>query len=448
MIDKFLKNPQFLPEVFETMRDGLMVVDNKGYIQLFNRAAEEITGYKREALIGKKCTIFDCDVCVILNESGNQRDSQLEKFGAIYNKECRIRSGDGRSVRLLKNAAVLRDDSGNIIGTVESMTDITSFYKKEMELQNIKLELRQEYWFMGLLGKSIPMQKLYDHIRNASNSEAPVLICGESGAGKNLVAHALHKLSRRKDGPFIQMNCASLNEQLLESELFGHKKGSFTGAVSDRIGRFEASNNGTIFLDEIGDMPITMQVKLLRVLEEKVVELVGDHKPIPVDIRLISATNKDLNNLMNTGKFREDLLYRINSIVIKVPPLRERREDIPLIAFHYLKKISFVNNKDIHSISSPAMEILINFPWPGNVRRLINALEHSAVTCKGDTIEVSDLPDYLVHEKIHEVSENHIDRERIYSILSQCNGNKTLAAKHLGISRVTLWKKLKALGIE
>jgi len=328
------------------------------------------------------------------------------------------------------------------------MTDITSFYKKEMELQDIRIELRQEYWFMGLLGKSIPMQKLYEHIRNAAQSEAPVLILGESGAGKNLVAHALHKLSRRKDGPFIQMNCASLNEQLLESELFGHKKGAFTGAVSDRVGRFEASNNGTIFLDEIGDMPLTMQVKLLRVLEEKVVELVGDHKPIPVDIRLISATNKDLNNLMNTGKFREDLLYRINSIIIKVPPLRERREDIPLIALHYLKKISFVNNKDIRSISPRAMEILINFPWPGNVRRLINALEHSAVTCKGDTIEVSDLPDYLVHEKIPEVSESNLDRERIMTVLSQCDGNKTVAAKHLGISRVTLWKKLKSLGIE
>jgi PAS domain S-box-containing protein len=448
MIDKFLKNPQLLPEVFETMRDGLMVMDNEGYIRLFNRAAEEITGYQGEEVIGKKCTIFDCDACGILNESKSQRDTQLEKLGALYNKECRIRSADGRYVRLLKNAVVLRDESGEIIGTVESMTDITSFYKKEMELQDIKSELRQEYWFMGLLGKSIPMQKLYEHIRNASQSEAPVLICGESGAGKNLVAHALHKLSRRKDGPFIQMNCASLNEQLLESELFGHKKGAFTGAVNDRVGRFEASNNGTIFLDEIGDMPLTMQVKLLRVLEEKVVELVGDHKPIPVDIRLISATNKDLNNLMNTGKFREDLLYRINSIVIKVPPLRERREDIPLMAFHYLKKISFVNNKDIRSISPPAMDILINFPWPGNVRRLINALEHSAVTCKSDTIEVSDLPDYLVHENIPEASENHLDRERIFSVLSQCNGNKTLAAKQLGISRVTLWKKLKAFGIE
>lgn len=454
IINELLKNPQFLPEVFETMRDGLVVIDNKGQIQLFNRAAEEMTGYKKEDVIGKNCSLLNCDNCMVLNESGSKKDAQLEKFGAIYNRECTITSGDGRTVRILKNVVVIRDSSGKIIGTVESLTDITSLYKKELELQDIKQELRQEYWFMGLLGKSIPMQRLYEHIRNASQSEAPVLILGESGSGKNLVSHALHKLSRRNEGPFIQMNCASLNEQLLESELFGHKKGSFTGAVSDRIGRFEASNSGTIFLDEIGDMPMTMQVKLLRVLEEKVVERVGDHTPIPVNIRLISATNKDLNPLIHAGKFREDLLYRINSVVIKVPPLRERKEDIPLIAFHYLKKISVANNKEITSISPPAMEILINFPWPGNVRRLINALEHSAVTCKGTTIEVSDLPDYLTHEKdlesstIHEGREDVPEKERILSVLAQCKGNKTLTARHLGISRVTLWKKIKALGVE
>lgn len=450
MIDKLLSNPHLLPEVLETMRDGLMVVDNEGYIRLFNRAAEEITGYKREDIIGKKCTVFDCNTCIVLNKSGDQKDSHLVKFGATYNKECSIQTRDGRPVRLLKNAVVLKDSSGEIIGTVESMTDITSYYKKELELQDIKHELRQEYWFMGLLGKSPPMQKLYEHIRNASQSEAPVLISGESGSGKNLVAHALHQLSRRKDGPFMQMNCAALNEQLLESELFGHKKGAFTGAVSDRVGRFEASNNGTMFLDEIGDMPITMQVKLLRVLEEKVVERVGDHNPIPVNIRLLSATNKDLNSLMDTGKFREDLLYRINSIVIKVPPLRERREDIPLIAYHYLKKIAFINSKDITSISPQAMEILVNFPWPGNVRRLINALEQSVVTCKSITIEASDLPDYLVHENRNapEVNEHHLDREGICSVLSKCNGNKTLAAKQLGISRVTLWKRMKEMGIQ
>jgi len=448
MIDKFLKDPKFLLEVFETMRDGLMIVDPEGSILFFNKAAEEITGYSREAVMGKQCTMLDSDTCVVLAESGRQKSCDLFKSGSICNKKCRIRSKDGRSIYLLKNAVTLRDSAGEIIGAVETMTDITSLYMKELELEELKQELRQEYWFMGLLGKSVPMQTLYEQIRNAATSEAPVLIYGESGSGKNLVATAIHKLSRRKDGPFIAMNCGSLNDHLLESELFGHKKGSFTGAMSDRIGRFEAANNGSIFLDEIGDMPKIMQVKLLRVLEEKVVERVGDHVPIPVNIRLISATNKDLHNLVPQDKFREDLLYRVNSISIKVPSLRERREDIPIIASHYLKKISHINNKDIRRISPEAMEIISNYNWPGNVRQLINSFEHSAITCKGDTIEVADLPDYVFHDKSETGSSNSADRDKMLSALAMHKGNKTLTARHLGISRVTLWKKLKELAID
>ena len=272
---------------------------------------------------------------------------------------------DGRGVYLLKNAVTLKDENDKIIGAVETMTDITSLYMKELELEELRQELRKEYWFMGLLGKSALMQNLYEQIRNAATSEAPVLICGESGTGKNLVANAIHSLSRRKDGPFISLNCASLNEHLLESELFGHKRGSFTGAISNRTGRFEAAHNGTIFLDEIGDMPLIMQAKLLRVLEEKVVERVGENRPIPVNIRLISATNKDLYKLVAQGKFREDLLYRVNSIFIKTPPLREKSEDIPILAFHYLKKISVVNTKEIKRISPEAIDIIENYSWPG-----------------------------------------------------------------------------------
>ncbi len=445
-LEKLFKEPRFFIELFEAMRDGLMVMDKNGTILLFNRAAEEITGYRKEEVIGRDCTIFRCDPC---ERSSGQRDhGESAKCGPVQDFRCKIVAGDGRSVQLLKNRVVLRDDRAEIVGIIESMTDLTSLYNKEMELQGLKEDLRQDYWFMGLLGKSVPMQRLYEHIRNASASEAPVLILGESGSGKNLVAQAVQKLSRRKDGPFVQMNCAALNEQLLESELFGHKKGSFTGAISDRTGRFEAAHDGVIFLDEIGDMPMAMQVKLLRVLEEKVVERVGEHTPIPVNIRLISATNKDLGSLLSAGKFREDLIYRINSIVIKVPPLRERRDDIPLIALHYLRKISSVNNKDIKSISQSAMDILMDFPWPGNVRRLINALEHSAATCKTNTIEVSDLPEYLVHEKKTEVSDSRIDTDDIRSALSLYKGNRTLAAKHLGISRVTLWKRLTSIGID
>ncbi|MEK7196179.1 MAG: sigma 54-interacting transcriptional regulator, partial [Nitrospirota bacterium] len=399
MLDKFLKDPKFLMDVFETMRDGLMIVDTEGIILFFNKAAEEITGYRKNEVMGKSCTMLDSDTCVVLTESGRQRSCDLFKTGAICNKRCRIRAMDGRGVYLLKNAVTLKDENDKIIGAVETMTDITSLYMKELELEELRQELRKEYWFMGLLGKSALMQNLYEQIRNAATSEAPVLICGESGTGKNLVANAIHSLSRRKDGPFISLNCASLNEHLLESELFGHKRGSFTGAISDRTGRFEAAHNGTIFLDEIGDMPLIMQAKLLRVLEEKVVERVGENRPIPVNIRLISATNKDLYKLVAQGKFREDLLYRVNSIFIKTPPLREKSEDIPILAFHYLKKISVVNTKEIKRISPEAIDIIENYSWPGNVRQLINALEHSAITCKGGTIEVLDLPEYVFHNK-------------------------------------------------
>lgn len=451
MLDKFLKDPKFLMDVFETMRDGLMIVDTEGIILFFNKAAEEITGYRRNEVMGKSCTMLDSDTCVVLTESGRQRSCDLFKTGSICNKRCRIRALDGRGVYLLKNAVTLKDENDKIIGAVETMTDITSLYMKELELEELRQELRKEYWFMGLLGKSALMQNLYEQIRNAATSEAPVLICGESGTGKNLVANAIHSLSRRKDGPFISLNCASLNEHLLESELFGHKRGSFTGAISDRTGRFEAAHNGTIFLDEIGDMPLIMQAKLLRVLEEKVVERVGENRPIHVNVRLISATNKDLYRLVSQGKFREDLLYRVNSIFIKTPSVREKIEDIPILAFHYLKKISVVNNKEIKRISPEAIDIILNYSWPGNVRQLINALEHSAITCKGGTIEVLDLPEYVFHNKKPEGMEgndNRLGKEKIRSALSMHKGNKTLTAKHLGVSRVTLWKKLKELGID
>lgn len=431
------------------MRDGLMIVDKEGTIVFFNRGAEEITGYRKEEITGKKCTILDSDSCMFMSEEGKKIDCGiLDNMTSLENKKCRIRSSDGRAVYLLKNATPLQNENGELIGAVESMTDITSLYLKEIELEEIRQELRQEYWFMGLLGKSPPMQKLFEQIRNASLSEAPVLICGESGTGKNLVAEAIHKLSRRKEGPFIALNCGSLSQYLLESELFGHKKGSFTGAVMDRIGRFEAAHNGTIFLDEIGDMPKVMQVKLLRVIEEKQVERVGDNRPIPVNIRLISATNKDLNTLVSSALFREDLLYRINSILIKVPPLRDRTDDIPAITFHYLKRVAHINGKDIRRISPDALELMINYRWPGNVRQLINAVEHSTITCKSETIEAGDLPDYVLAQNKIAGNEPDLDRHKLQSALNRHKRNRTLTAKSLGISRVTLWKKLKELGIE
>jgi PAS domain S-box-containing protein len=447
MLDKLLKQPFSLANVFETMRDGMMIVDRDGNIIFLNKAAEDITGFTREEVVGRQCSILDTDTCTMLTDAGRQKKCDLFKVGTVENKRCRIRTNDGRLVHLLKNAVILRDECGEIIGAVESMTDITSLYKKEKEIEVLKEELRQESWFMGLLGKGPAIQRLYEQIRNASASDAAVLICGESGTGKNLVANAIHKMSRRRNGPFIAMNCASLNDQLLESELFGHKKGSFTGAVCDRIGRFEAADSGTMFLDEIGDMPALMQVKLLRVLEEKIVEPVGDHAPVPVDIRLVSATNKDLDRLVREKKFREELLYRVNSICVKIPPLRERAEDIPVLASHYLKKISAVNEKQVSGISPQALEVMEQYRWSGNVRQLINAIEHSVISCKTDTIEVSDLPDYVFMNEKAEDTASALDADKIQAALTRYRGNRTLAARHLGTSRVTLWKKIKEFGI-
>ncbi len=440
-------NPKFMINVFENMRDGLMIMDPEGNIIYFNEAAEKITEYSKEEVYGKPCSVLDTDTCVILTESGRQKCCSLFSGGVVHDKRCRIRTKSGKTVYLLKNAVLLKNDNDEVIGAVENITDITSLYMKELELEELKQEMRQYYWFMGLLGNSVPMHKLFDKIRNAATSDAAVLICGESGTGKELIANAVHQLSNRKDGPFVKMNCASLNEYLLESELFGHKKGSFTGAISDRKGRFEAADKGSIFLDEIGDMPHAMQVKLLRVLEEKVIERVGEHKPIKVDIRLISATHQDLHELISAGRFRQDLMYRVNSIIIHTPPLRERTEDIPLLVAHFLKKISITNDKVIKRVSSPALEVLGNYKWPGNVRQLVNAIEHAAITCKTDAIDVSDLPDYVFEEEKTEKNGQAGEKDKIHSALTMFKGNRTLAAKHLGISRVTLWKRIKDYNI-
>lgn len=450
-METLLKNTNFLRSIIETMSEGLMVVDKDGNILFFNRAAEEITGHRSEEVIGRQCTMLDTDTCVIITEKGKEKKCSLFELGRVANKKCRIKTKDGRAVHLLKNAVVLKNDEGEMIGAVEVMTDVTSLYVKELEVEELKHELMNEYGFMGILGASPIMQKLYEQIQNAAMSEAPVIICGESGTGKELVAEAIHKLSRRSKGPLVKVNCAALNEFLLESELFGHVKGAFTGAVRDRQGRLEAASGGSIFLDEIGDMSNAMQVKLLRALQEKEIERVGDHRPIHVNARLITATNKNLCSLIESGQFREDFFYRINVIPIHTPALRERKEDIPILVSHFLKRISRVNHKNILRISPSAMEAIEAYQWPGNVRQLINALEYATITCKNDTIEIPDLPEYIFHdisEKADSRANNSKSREHIVFALKKFNWNRTFTAKHLGISRVTLWKLMKEYDIK
>lgn len=448
-MDSLLMDRDFLKSILETMSEGLMVVDKDGNILFFNKSAEKITGFKIEEVLGKPCTILNTSTCVMNISGEKQKDCKLFDVGCVSNKRCLIRSKDGRDIHILKNAALLKDKEGNILGAVEAMTDITSIYLKEMEVEKLKNELKHEYGFMGMIGSSAPMQILFEQIKDASKSDASVIIYGESGTGKELVAHAIHRLSRRSKHPFIKVNCAALNEYLLESELFGHVKGAFTGAIKDRIGRFEAANKGSIFLDEIGDMPYSVQIKILRVIQEKEVERVGDIKTIPIDTRFISATNKDISELIKAGKFREDLFYRLNVIPIKVPPLRARKDDIPLLLSHYIERVNVINNKNIKRISPAVMEIIESYHWPGNVRQIINMVEYSAMTSKDDTIDISDLPEYIF-TKSNQTSNNIKDirnPEQIISALSRFNGNRTLTAKYLGISRVTLWKLMKEFEI-
>ncbi len=262
---------------------------------------------------------------------------------------------------MLKNAVVLRDSKGKMIGGVETLTDLTDLVDKERTIAELKQMLSSDEGFHGIVGKSKAMQEVYELISNAAQSDAPIIIYGESGSGKELVADAIHKLGRRRRGPFVKVSCAALSESLLESELFGHVKGAFTGASRDRKGRFEAANKGDIFLDEIGDIPLSTQVKLLRVLQEKEIERVGDHKPIKIDVRIIAATHRNLTKMIRHGSFREDLYYRLNVIPIHFPPLRKRSEDIPLLVDHFIRRLRVRTEKPIDGVSESAPEAMLRY---------------------------------------------------------------------------------------
>ncbi|MBW2466737.1 MAG: sigma 54-interacting transcriptional regulator, partial [Deltaproteobacteria bacterium] len=325
--------------VIDTMLEGLMLVEPDGKIIFVNRAFEQLTGYSNEEVEGGSCEMLGCDTCFGTKAEGRDKYCALFKEGEVRRRKCVFHKKDGSQVHVLKNAALIRDDSGKVVGGVENLTDLTSLVEKDEVILRLKKQLSCEDGFHGMLGKSAAMKKVFDLIASAASSEAPVVIYGESGTGKELAAAAIHRLSGRHNGPFIKVNCAALNENLLESELFGHVKGAFTGADRTRVGRFEAANNGSIFLDEIGDLPLTTQTKLLRVLQEKEFERVGDNRPIKTSVRTLAATNKDLNKLMQEELFREDLYYRINVIPIYLPPLRERLDDIPLLTDAFIHRM-------------------------------------------------------------------------------------------------------------
>lgn len=447
---------QFWKTIVHTIRDGLMVVDSDGIILSINEAMELLTGYSKNELIGQSCMILNCDKCSSSKKKGGNLHCELFKYGHVRHSKCVMQKKDGSSFHIIKNAAILRDGDNVVVGGVETLTDCTELLAKDQVIFSLRRELSIEDSFHGIIGKSPIMSKIFDIIHNAARSEAPVIIYGESGTGKEMAAAAIHKLGSRLNGPFIKVNCAALNESLLESELFGHVKGSFTGAERTRIGRFEAASGGNIFLDEIGDMPLSTQVKLLRVLQENEIEKVGDNRPISIDVRVITATNKDLKMLMNEGRFRDDLYYRIGVIPIHMPSLRERRDDIPLLVDAFINRIRLKTRKVISGIEKKAMEALIAHDWPGNVRELINAIEYAFVLCAEGNIMPDHLPVTITSKPQtfssikHKTQLQNIPdkKERMLEALKKTGGNKSEAARILGISRVTLWKWLKAYDIQ
>ena len=440
--------------VVDTIQDGVMIVDIKGTIVSLNKGLEKITGYTKAELIGEPCSTLDCNICKLVRGSKGEHWCNLFRDGVVEMRRCVLTKKDGSYIHVLKNASLLNDAEGKVMGAVETMTDITEIIDKDTQIEAFRRELRSRDGVQGILGTSGPMQQVFDLITNAARSDAPVIIFGESGTGKELVAAAIHNTGAKQRKPYLKVNCAALNESLLESELFGHVKGAFTGAFQNRKGRFEAAQGGDVFLDEIGDLPLSTQVKLLRVLEEKVIERVGDNRPVHIDVRIITGTNRNLKKLVESGLFREDLFYRINVIPIVIPPLRERPSDIPLLAESFFRRIRLKNDKSIDAISNPAMEALMNYSWPGNVRELKSALEYGFVTCNGAVIEPQHLPpDVFLNQKADPIdgktrsNRDETQKRRLINALKRSGGNQTQAARILDVSRITVWNRMKKYGI-
>jgi PAS domain S-box-containing protein len=441
----FKDNAQLIA-ILNSITDGVLTVNNEWRITSFNPAAEKITGYKTEDVIGKPCH-------KILRSESCKEDCPLRKTMAsgqpIYDYEMEIVSKKGEIIPISTNTALLIDEENEIIGGVETFRDL-SIYKHLTE------ELNLRYSFANMVGKDKRMQEIYRLLETISPTSSTVLIMGETGTGKELVARAIHYNSPRRDKPFIKVDCAALPETLLESELFGYKRGAFTDAKKDKLGKFELANLGTIFLDEIGNIPPSIQAKLLRVIEEHSFEPLGGVKIVKIDVRIIAATNRDLKQAIREKKFREDLYYRLNVVPITLPPLRERVEDIPLLIEHFIKIFRKKLGKTITQVSQPAMGLLLDYPWPGNVRQLEHAIEHAFIHCTGRIIQPRHLPDEIRKKSSElidkmlkkENSIEEIEKEVIIKALRRNNWSREKTARRLNISRITLWRKMKKYDIK
>ncbi len=431
--------------IISALNEGVLALDTDLKILTMNPAAELILGRRGADLAGSP-------VCDLFGDPSCPQDFLAETLSSgesIIDFQTTIKlAGDQQGDVLLRSVPLRRHD-GTDLGVALVLGDVT-------EITDLRKRMARQYRLGNLVGRDRKMRELFQLIRDLGDSAATVLIGGESGTGKELVARAVHETSNRAQGPFVQVNCSALSENLLESELFGHVRGAYTGAVGDRRGRFEEAEGGTIFLDEIGDVSPVVQVKLLRVLQERTIERVGDNRPIPVDVRIVSATNRDLDTLLATGRMREDFYYRIKVISLNIPPLRDRREDIPLLVSHLLSAVARRDGiTEIPAVSGEAMNALMRHSWPGNVRELENALEHALVLSRGRRIMAAHLPPEMsaarpgVKAGMPDVPlHSEAEKEVLARALQAAGWNRSRAARRLGIDRTTLWRKIREYGLE
>jgi PAS domain S-box-containing protein len=441
--------------LLDCIGDGVVTIGLDMKIRYMNRAMRELLGYEEGELVGQPlschllvqgtiCSTQDC----ILERAVRNREK-------VRNFETVIQNKDGRKVPVSLNTDLLRDEHGNLVGIVETYRDLSQINELKA-----KLERQRGNETRGpLVARSKALQSILDLLPQVANSKATVLIEGESGTGKELIAREIHRLSPRRDQPFVAVNCAALAEGVLESELFGHVKGAFTGAIADRQGRFEIANKGTIFLDEIAEISPMAQAKLLRVLQEEEFERVGGNRTVKVDVRVIAATNKHLATVVEDGRFREDLYYRLQVFPIRIPPLRDRREDLLPLIEHSIARLNRTMGKNVRDLDGPVLKLLEAHRYPGNVRELENILEHACIRCPDNTIRAEHLPDYFVANTPHKDSALHhqvvgkqttlaaLEQEAIVQALEQTGWNYRLACKSLGVSRSTLLRRLKAYNV-
>lgn len=453
LIDNFNSHSNELPpllkflgigfgEILDHFPEGVFLINTRWQIGYFNHMAEEITGYRREEVLGKFCwDVFRADLC---HKNCPMRIS-MNTGEVLLDREVEILTKAGHKKLILINTSQIMKEGHKVLGGIETF--------HELACPEAEAERLEGHVFADIVGVSPPMQEILHNLPIIAASDSNVLIQGESGTGKELVAKAIHQLSPRKNGPFVAVNCSAIPEGLLESELFGHERGAFTGAVSSKPGRFELAKGGTLFLDEIGDLKPELQVKLLRVLEERAFMRVGGTRRIPLEARIVAATNMDLKEAVRQGRFRDDLYYRLFTVPIYLPPLRQKREDIPILVKYFLEKLNRKFNKRIRGVDPKVMKLFCRHPWPGNVRELQHVLEYCFVFTKGPIITTRHLPRlesaWAGRELELPITDGSVsplqalEKRTILMALEMAHGSKQEAARMLKISRSKLWRKMR-----